>query len=466
MSPISSTVAPPISPIAVSPVTAAERADGTGAGITVLIPTYTASNCDRVASFRTCIMSLRAHLPPGLPVAVLVVDNGLCAEGARAIRQMLTASELPYRIVAARPDGDKRHRTAAHARNVGLAALADSQSPPLFRNRYLLFLDDDNAVAPGAVGALASALDGLPRAMAVCPKIDVIPDLDCWPASWSSGTRPGATRRRLPGPLYRDRYDLLSVTSHGSCVAGRVVGLLARQEPLLRWIRRGGQLFYEETPFGSSEDMLAMANLARFGELWSIPGAKVADQSRRSPGFTRGQQFGWGYDHAWLARALSESCLVHPGVHVLSWDDAEGWTQVSVDAGGATGFLVNPGELRVVGNVVQALAADRRIGEAMFPDRTPVIASGALVLAQVLDWWENTRGTSQPIPRHDLPPLAQRDWDGLRDGFEAMVGHVAGNMAGTHDINPYPAGLPKFFLFGVRQPSEQPAGLRELPDEG
>ena len=458
MSPILSTVIPPI---AVSPVADAERADGAGAGITVLIPTSTSSNCDRVASFRTCIASLRAHLPPGLPAAVLVVDNGLRAEGARAIGQVLTVSGLPYRIVAAWPGADKRHRTAAHARNAGLAALADPQSPRLLRNRYLLFLDDDTAVAPGAVGVLASALDELPRAIAVCPKIDVVPDLDRWHADAGSS----AGRRCLPGPLYQDKYDLLSVTSHGSCVAGRIVGLLARQEPLLRWIRRGGQLFYEQTPFGSSEDMLAMANLARFGELWSVPGAKVADQSRGTPGSTREQQFGWGYDHAWLAWALSESGLVHPGVHVLSWDDTEGWTQVCVDAGGATGFLINPAELRAVGNVVQALTADQGIGAALFTGRARVVASGARVLMRVLDWWEDTRGTSPSIPRHDLPPLTRRDWDSLRDGLEALVGHLAGNMAGTHDIDPTPASLPKYFRFGARQPSRGPAGIRELPDD-
>jgi hypothetical protein len=465
MSPISSTITPPA---AVDLAADADRADGSTAGITVLIPTYTSSNSDRVASFRTCIASLRASLPQEFDTAVVVVDNGLSAEGARAVRQVLGASGFPHHILAARPDTGRCHLTAAHARNVGLSALAGAASCRPFRRRHLLFLDDDNAVGPGAVVALASALDESPRAIAVCPKIEVVPDLGRWLARqlpYADGADGDAGRRRLPGPLYRDKYDLLSVTSHGSCVTGRTVGLLARQGPLLAWIRHGGQLFYEQTPFGSSEDMLAMANLARFGELWSVCGARVADQSRGSPESTRSQQFGWGYDHAWLTRALSEAQLVTPGVHVLTWDDAVGWTQESFDTQHIAGFLINPGELRAMGSVVQALTRDQRIGAGLFGERAPAVASGARLLIRILEWWENARDSSRPIERRDLPPLADRDWGGLRDGLDAIVGHIAGNMAGTHDLNPEPAGLPTFFLFGARQPANEPAGLRESCSE-
>lgn len=435
-----------------------DNAHSSETGITVLIPTYTAPDSDRTASFRVCIESLAMGLPPDLRVAVLVVDNGLSADGAHAVKQVLGESGLPYHVMTAPRGTDRRHQTAAHARNIGLTALAALPAARPLRHRYLLFLDDDNAVGPGAVTELIGALDELPRAIAVCPKIEVVPDLE----SWRPSVLPAmpVEPRRLPGPLYQGRYDLLSVTSHGSCLAGRVVGLMVRQEPLMEWIRRAEHLFFEETPFGSSEDMLAMADLSQFGEIWSIPTARVADQARESPASTRTQQFGWGYDHAWLARALAEASLLESGVHVLSWDEVAGWTQTRVAVPGITGFLVNPGELRVVGSVVRTLAKERRIGAALFHQQNDVVASGADKLMRILDWWEQGPVIAQRVARPDLPPLTQRDWGSLRDGLEGIVGHIAGNIAGTHDIDPEPLGLPRFFLFGARQPADKPVTCR------
>jgi glycosyl transferase family 2 len=409
-------------------------------GVTVLVPTYTPAAGARTASLRYCLASVRAAAGD-LPVSVLVVDDGLSSPAARQVGELLRAAGHPHRVVPAAGGPGARDRaryTAAAARNAGLAFLAGQPPDSPLRRRWLLFLDDDTALAPAALRRLIRTLAGRDRAVAACPRVVPVPDLAGW-----CGPDPGGTPRRLPGALGGGRYDLLSVTSHGSLVTGRTVGLLVRQDPVLRWVGDRGPLFYADTPFGSTEDMLAMAVLSRLGELWSVPAAVVLDEARKTPGATRTQQFAWGYDHAWLARALAEAGLLAPGVHALAWHPPAGWRQHL--AGWAEGgFLVNPAELRLGHRLLRALTADRSHAAELFGDHGERVRAGVPALGRVLRRWRADPGAGSSRP--DLPPLAGRDWAGLRDGIDALVGHLAGNVAGSLDHAPY-------FLYGARQPA-------------
>jgi hypothetical protein len=425
---------------------------GTRPGMTVLIPTHTATELDRLRSLRLCVQGVLAAAGT-LPVAFVVVDSGLSGPDARAVGELLRASGRTHRIVrAGQPAGSRT--TAAHARNTGLDMLSREPAVSPLRRPRLLFLDDDSAPAAPALALLNAALDRCDRAVAACPRVVPVPDLAAWrhhPAAEAGGPSGAQSPRRLAGAIDGHGYDLLSVTSHGSLVTGRMVGLLVRQEAVLRWIRSHGPLFYPGTPYGSTEDMLAMAMLSRLGELWSVPDAVVVDEARRTPGATRTQQFRWGYDHAWLVRVLAGSGALAPGVHVLDWQPTSGWWYRRLDWPGHTGFLINPTELRLVHRMLRAIAADASAAVDLFGDQAAQLGAGTSRLGRVLSRCYRD-DAPQRRPRPDLPPLSPRGWASLRDGLDALLGHVAGNVMGSLDHGGT-GRLPRFFLYGARQPA-------------
>lgn len=446
-------------------------------GITVLVPTYTPADADRCASLALCLRAARAaaHQAGDLPLAFLVIDNGLSPAAARRVGEMLIATGCPHRVISVPRSGDQRY-TAARARNAGLEFLAGLPYGAELLKRYLLFLDDDTALAPHSLARLRAALDATDDAVAACPRVIPVADLAGWLDRAQTARAPAADQpRRLAGPLTGSGYDLLSVTSHGSLVTGRVVGLLVRLDPVLRLIRANGPLFYEHTPHGSSEDMLVMAVLSRLGELWRVPAAEVADEARRTPGATRRQQFAWGYDHAWLAKALAEADLLESGVHVLDWQpDGAAWEQARADWGAPAGFLINPAELRLAHQLLTAICADQDVAAEMFGARAAQVAEGTRLLGRVLARWHADAGQVARGPRTDLPPLGSRGWASLRDGMDALIGHIAGNVAGSLDNCAAPRGddppappeagsapLPRFFLYGARQPAAAEPAVSE-----
>ncbi len=450
-----------------SPAAAFEpRSRGPNPGVTVLIPTYTSADGDRAASLRQCLGSVLAEGRDGhLPIAFVLVDNGLSPSAARQAGELLRRSGCPHFIVRAAPAPGRRY-TAAEARNAGLATLAGLPASSGLRQRYLLFLDDDTALGPRTLTRLMATLRAEEPAIAACPRVLPVTDLAAWRAAGATappgvGEPPRTRARRLPGPLTGDGYDLLSVTAYGSLVTGRAVGLLVRQDPLLRWIGRHGPLFYAGTPYGSSEDMLAMATLSRLGQLWSVPAATVADEVRKSPGATRRQQFAWGYDHAWLARRLAEAGLLRPGVHALTWTArpagaTAGWELSHADWGGPVGFLINPRELRFGHRLLRAASSAPEVAAQLFGGHAAAVAAGTAQLGRVLGRWGGVQDAAHRQPRPDLPRLGDRDWSSLRDGLDALVGHLAGNVAGSRDNGADPAAVPPFFLYGARQPAASP----------
>ncbi|MFI9644281.1 glycosyltransferase family A protein [Micromonospora sp. NPDC051925] len=438
--------------------------DASASGVTVLIPTYSPPGGGRTDSLSLCLSTVLATAPAAV---LLVVDNGLSTPDARIVGELLRGTGREYRIVAA-PRLPGTRYTAAQARNAGLAFLAHPEGAAL-RRRSLLFLDDDTALAPDSLVRLQAVLDANPRAIAACPRVVPVPDLDSWRRprpggqavpthGWpgSAGPVPAIGSRRLPGALNGDGYDLLSVTSHGSLITGRTVGLLVRQDPVLWWVRHRGPLFFEGTPYGSTEDMLAMAVLSHLGELWAVPAAEVVDEARKTPGATRAQQFAWGYDHAWLARALAEAGAIGSGVNALVWRGT-GWEEQRCgDWGPYAGFLINPAELRLGYRMLRAITAEREVAEAMFSVDADRVRAGTHALGRVVRRWRADADAARRRPRPDLPPLADRDWAGLRDGMDALIGHLAGNVVGSLDHGP-------FFLYGARQPAVAPPSDRSTP---
>ncbi|MDG4765739.1 glycosyltransferase family A protein [Solwaraspora sp. WMMD406] len=442
---------------------AASHRDGAADGVTVLVPTYSPVVGDRVARLRRCLDSV-ARSATG-PVSFVVVDNGLTAAAAGQIGSYLAGTGRPYLIVdataagTARSIGGRSRYTAAAARDAGLDALAALPDSSPVRRRHLLFLDDDTALAPDALPALTGVLDRTARAVAACPRVVPVAD----PGQWlASGATAGHGRpRRLAGAVHDGRYDLLSVTAFGSLVTGRTVGLLTRQAPVLDHVRRRGPLFYPDTPYGSSEDMLAMAMLSRLGELWSVPAALVADEARDTPGATRSQQYAWGYDHAWLAGALSRAGVLAPGLHVLHWSDGA-WCQTRLSwAGGGTGVLINPDEVAFGYQMLRA-AADAGTLPQLFDGHAGQLRVGLDLLGRVLRRWRGDRPAARPHRRDDLPALADRRWDSLRDGLDALLGHLAGNIAGSAgnlaaSASDTAGNAGTHVLYGARQPAADAA---------
>jgi hypothetical protein len=431
-------------------------------GVTVLIPTHSErasdGGTDRVDALTRCLASLVAGRGGDrLPTSVVVVDGGLVEQDAGRIRAALAATGLPYEIVPA----PRTARSAAASRNAGLAWLADQPDGSVLVHRHLLFLDDDTALAAGGAAALSEVLDRHPEAIGVCPSIVTVPSVADWLDREPPAPAAPVASHALPGSLPGGRYDLLTVTSHGSLVAGRVVGLLIRADRVLGWLRGGTQLFYPGTPRGTSEDMLAMATLSRLGGLRAVPGVRVADLVRRTPVDTRRQQLAWGYDHGWLAGALAAADLLTPGLHVLAWDDEAGWRQYRCPGTDHYGYLVNPRELTVLGGMLAAATRDETTGPALFAVPAAQLRTATTALTGVLDRLPDLLRGAQVVHRPDLPPLVDRRFATLREGLDGLLAHLAGTALGSLAHGTAGDGLPARFLYGLRQGAAGPITHRD-----
>jgi hypothetical protein len=435
-----------------------------GPGVTVLIPTHSDrthdGGTDRIDTLAHCLRSLAAQPREGaLPVSVVIVDGGLASGDADRVRAALRTTGLPHEVVPA-PPGPK---SAAGTRNAGLAWLAQQPDGSPLVHRHLLFLDDDTALAPGGPAALADILDRHPEAVAVCPKIVTVASVVEWLDREPPVPAAGAASRALPGSLHDGRYDLLTVTSHGSLVAGRVVGLMVRADLVLGWLRRGGRLFYPSTPRASSEDMLAMATLTRLGQLRAASGVRVADLVRRTPVDTRRQQLAWGYDHGWLAGELGAAGLLDPGLHVLTWDEGIGWRQYRRPDPDRYGYLVNPREVATLGAMLAAAARDGATARSLFGVSAAELGAAAAPLTTLPARLPELLRDAEVRHRPDLPPLVPRRFETLREGLDGLLAHLAGNALGSMAHGLADDGLPAHFLYGLRQGA---AGAIALRGEG
>jgi hypothetical protein len=419
------------------------------AGVTVVVPTCPDSSGSRAAALIASLRSITASASrSGLPIAVLVVADGLPADCLAALQRAVANLGCPFEVAATDPVPAGAAPSPARTRNHALTILASQAPTSPLRRRYLLFLDDDSAIAPGGTEALSRTLEADEAAIAACPRVVPVADLAAW-----RPPRPGRMAvSELPGPWRNGDYDLLTVTSHGSLITGRLVGLLVRAEPVLAWVDAGGRLFCPQIPRASTEDMLAMATLAKLGRVLGVRTVQAADQARATPAATRAQQIRWGYDHAWLARALAALGLLPPGIHALIWHQSGGWFEVSKHAAdGTSGVIVNPGQLTKLCQLLSAIAADQELAAALTGPDAGELAEAAAVLARVLRWWREGGAPASVRPRPDLPHRVPDDWASLRDGLDSQLAHVAGNSLGTLRSGLDGSGFPRQLLFGLRQ---------------
>jgi hypothetical protein len=423
------------------------------AGVTVVVPTCQDLTGSRAASLVASLRDVTASASlSGLPVAVLVVADGLPDDCLADIRRGVAGLGCPFEVAATDPLPTGAAPSAARTRNHALTILAAHPASAPLRRRYLLFLDDDSAIARGGAEALTGALEADEGAIAACPRVVPVADLAAWRPP-SPGPGPVS---ELRGPWRNGHYDLLTVTSHGSLIAGRLVGLVVRAEPVLAWVAAGGRLFCPATPRASTEDMLAMATLAKLGRVLSVHRVQAADQARMTPAATRSQQIRWGYDHAWLARALAGLGLLPPGIRALSWDGSRGWYEAERATDGACGVIVNPAQLNTLGRLLAVIAADREAATALSGPDAADLVDAAAVLTRVLRWWCEGDPAAFVRPRPDLPHRVPDDWASLRDGLDSQLAHVAGNAVGTLRSDADESGFPRHLLFGLRQRATGP----------
>jgi hypothetical protein len=446
-------------------------------GVTVLIPTHRPPRGDRTATFETCLATLAVDVTSGdLPVAVIVIADGLDAGGLDRVARALERTGLPSLLVPTGRTGtptatgwlgtDPADRLAgvAGARNVGLAALAGLPPDSPLRHRYLLHLDDDSVLAPGGLAAMVRVLEERPSAVGVSPQVVGVPELGAW-LSDAPVVPAGPVRTHvLPGALHAGRYDLLGLAFSGDLIVGRGVGQLVRTSTADAVLGTGRPVYFEGFPAGSTEDMLANAALCRMGELLFAPDVQVGDQVRGDPTSTRIQQRNWGYDHAWLAGALSAADAVEPGIHVLSHEPG-GWVQRTVPSAEHVGFVVNPGELGVLSDVLSALVRDRETARTLFLADHDQLVQGAATMTRVLRELPGLTAHGRVRPRPDLPPPLPRTYTTMRAGLDGLLSHLAGNALGSLIGGHTGDGLPRHFLYGLHQETALGARVRRSPGD-
>ena len=146
-----------------------------------------------------CLASLRDHA--GLSYEAIVVDDGSGDGTPEAV-----SAAFPDAVMVAKPD------------NEGLVA-GRNDALPHVRGRKVLMLDADTLVRPGAIPALAGALDADPTVGLVGPRL-VYPDgelqLSCrrWPPLLLPVLRRGPYAKRNPDPEPHRRH-LMKDWDHG-----------------------------------------------------------------------------------------------------------------------------------------------------------------------------------------------------------------------------------------------------------
>lgn len=145
-----------------------------------------------------CLASLRKHA--GVSYEAIVVDDGSGDGTAEAVR-----AAFPEAVVVAK------------SRNEGLVAGRNTALDHV-RGPKILMLDADTEVRPGAIAALAGALDGDPTVGLVGPRL-VYPDgelqLSCrrWPPLLLPVLRRGPYAARNPDP-HAHRWHLMKEWDH------------------------------------------------------------------------------------------------------------------------------------------------------------------------------------------------------------------------------------------------------------
>jgi GT2 family glycosyltransferase len=228
-------------------------------------------NYNTAEFLRTCLRRLQPELA-GSDAEVFVVDNGSRDGSAAMVRREFPAVTL-----------------LEPGENVGFAR-ANNRALRMARGRQVLLLNPDTEVAAGSLRALERALDSLPDAVAVGPKI-VRPDGRLDLACRRSFPSPGVALARLLGlsrlfprsrrmARYNRTYE--DPDQPGEIDAGTAAAMAFRRDAL----QAVG--FFDEDFFMYGEDLdLCYRLRARGGRIYYVPSAVVlhhkGEASRQQP---------------------------------------------------------------------------------------------------------------------------------------------------------------------------------------
>lgn len=228
-------------------------------------------NYNTVKFLRGCLRKLQPELA-GRASEVFVVDNGSGDGSAAMVRHEFPAVTL-----------------LETGENLGFAR-ANNRALRLARGRHVLLLNPDTEVTPGSVAGLEAALDTLPDAVGVGPKI-VRPDGRLDLACRRSFPSPGVALARLLGfsrvfprnrrlARYNRTYE--DPDQPGEIDAGTAAAMAFQRDAL------EALGFFDEDFFMYGEDLdLCYRLRARGGRIYYVPSAVVlhykGEASRQQP---------------------------------------------------------------------------------------------------------------------------------------------------------------------------------------
>jgi N-acetylglucosaminyl-diphospho-decaprenol L-rhamnosyltransferase len=198
----------------------------------------------------------------GLSLEVLVVDNASADGSAEMVRERFPTVRL-----------------LANMENLGFAR-ANNQAIPFCRGQYVLLLNPDTVVAPGALATLVAFMDAHPRAGAVGARL-LNEDASLYPSCQPAPTLPREFWRLFHldavWPLARYRMDQWDPTTPREVEVMQGACLMLRRETL----DEVGLL--DEDYFIYSEEVDLCLRLRRAGwQLWWIPQAVVTHYGGQS----------------------------------------------------------------------------------------------------------------------------------------------------------------------------------------
>lgn len=228
-------------------------------------------NYNTAEFLRGCLRALQPELV-GRDSEVLVVDNGSRDGSAAMVRGEFPAVTL-----------------LENGENVGFAR-ANNRALRQARGQHVLLLNPDTEVAPGSIGRLEQALDALPDAVAVGPKIarpDGRLDLACrrsFPSPGVALARLLGLSRIFPRSRWLGRYNRTyeDPDQPGEIDAGTAAAMAFRRDAM----ETVG--FFDEDFFMYGEDLdLCYRLRARGGRIYYVPSAVVlhykGEASRQQP---------------------------------------------------------------------------------------------------------------------------------------------------------------------------------------
>lgn len=410
-------------------------------GATVLIPIHTD---ERLPSIEHTLRSLSTQGEKTRDLSIVIADNGISNEGRQHIEEFAKQNGLNHLAFADARPTSLEHKNAAHARNKALELIRWLViQHPEYRQDGILMLDSDTALLPGAVEELEKTYRKREGTVAVTAKNITVPNIDTDAQSTYLKEANSSSQERALPKLYEQgkHVDISSIVAFGSDVATKTCGLFVDKKTINRLSKP-----FVIMPNGSSEDMLLTVALNNMGDIWHNPRAVVLDQARETPEQTKKQRKNWGRDHAILFTDLVSMGLAPKGLHILE-PRGDIWAEWKVpNSDSIAGLIINPDQLK---NLSLRLKED--IANESYP-RSDELEEGIKTLERITRHIDLTRNQTPTKIRTDLPQPIEPNPAQTRFSPEALIGLLAGNIQGMHEVQKIDKGIiPQIVFFGVRQ---------------